>query len=35
MSKTMDLLNWKPPYSSAESMKKTAEHFLENLNKKK
>jgi nucleoside-diphosphate-sugar epimerase len=31
ISKTKELLNWKPPYSSAESMKKTANAFLENL----
>lgn len=35
ISKTMDLLNWKPPYSSTLSMKKTADDFLVNLNKKK
>jgi len=35
ISKTMALLDWKPPYSSTESMKKTADLFLENLNKKK
>jgi UDP-glucose 4-epimerase len=31
ISKTKELLNWQPPYSSAESMKKTANAFLENL----
>jgi len=31
ISKTKELLNWKPPYSSAESIKKTASAFLENL----
>jgi len=35
ISKTRDLLSWKPPYSSAESMKKTADAFVDNLNKKK
>lgn len=35
ISKTVDLLNWKPPYSTAESMKKTADAFLDTLNKKK
>jgi nucleoside-diphosphate-sugar epimerase len=34
ISKTVELLNWKPPYSSAESMKKTADAFLATLNKK-
>jgi UDP-glucose 4-epimerase len=29
ISKTKELLNWIPPYSSAESMKKTANAFLE------
>ena len=33
ISKTKELLGWKPPYSSAECMKKTADAFLENLNK--
>lgn len=28
ISKTKELLNWKPPFSSAESMKKTADAFL-------
>lgn len=28
ISKTKELLNWQPPYSSAESMKKTANSFL-------
>jgi UDP-glucose 4-epimerase len=32
ISKTKELLNWLPPYSSAESMKKTADAFLANLN---
>ena len=31
ISKTKELLNWQPPNSSAESMKKTANAFLENL----
>ncbi|KGJ89902.1 UDP-glucose 4-epimerase family protein [Colwellia psychrerythraea] len=35
ISKTIRLLNWSPPYSSAESMKKTADAFIDNLNKKK
>jgi nucleoside-diphosphate-sugar epimerase len=35
ISKTQELLNWKPPYSSSECMKKTADAFLTNLNKKK
>ncbi len=30
ISKTKELLNWQPPYSTAESMKKTADAFLEN-----
>ncbi len=33
ISKTKELLDWKPPYSSAECMKKTADAFLKNLNK--
>lgn len=33
ISKTKELLNWQPPYSTAECMKKTAKAFLEN-NKK-
>lgn len=33
ISKTKELLNWQPPYSAAECMKKTAKAFLEN-NKK-
>jgi UDP-glucose 4-epimerase len=32
ISKTKELLNWLPPYSSAESMKKTAGAFLATLN---
>jgi nucleoside-diphosphate-sugar epimerase len=32
ISKTKEMLNWLPPYSSAESMKKTADAFLANLN---
>jgi len=32
ISKTKILLGWKPPYSVAESMKKTAEGFLKNSN---
>lgn len=35
ISKTKELLNWQPPYSSAESMKKTANAFLENLSSNK
>jgi len=35
ISKTRDLLSWKPPYFPAESMKKTADAFVDNLNKKK
>jgi UDP-glucose 4-epimerase len=35
ISKTMELLNWEPPYTSDESMKKTADAYLETLNKKK
>ena len=35
ISKTKELLNWQPPYSSAESMKKTANSFLENLSSNK
>lgn len=35
MSKTIDMLNWEPPYSSAESMKKTANAFLESLSSNK
>lgn len=35
ISKTKDILNWQPPYSSAESMKKTANAFLENLSSNK
>jgi UDP-glucose 4-epimerase len=31
ISKTKEMLNWRPPYSSVESMKKTADAFLENL----
>jgi len=31
VSKTKELLNWYPRYSSAESMKKTADAFLESL----
>jgi nucleoside-diphosphate-sugar epimerase len=30
ISKTKELLNWQPPYSSAECIKKTADAFLEN-----
>lgn len=33
ISKTKELLSWQLPYSAAESMKKTANAFLENLNK--
>jgi len=32
ITKTKQLLNWKPRFSSAECMKKTADAFLENLN---
>jgi nucleoside-diphosphate-sugar epimerase len=32
ISKTKEMLNWLPPYSSAESMQKTADAFLANLN---
>jgi nucleoside-diphosphate-sugar epimerase len=35
ISKTKELLNWQSPYSSAESMKKTANAFLENLSSNK
>ena len=28
ISKTKELLNWTPPYSAAECMKKTADAFL-------
>ena len=34
ISKTKDLLNWTPPYSFAECMKKTADAFIDGLNKK-
>lgn len=34
ISKTKELLGWMPPCSVAESMKKTANTFLDNLNKK-
>jgi nucleoside-diphosphate-sugar epimerase len=34
ISKTMSLLNWQPPYSSTQSMKKTTDFFLNNLNKR-
>jgi nucleoside-diphosphate-sugar epimerase len=34
ISKTVELLNWKPPYTAANSMKKTADAFLVTLNKK-
>ena len=30
ISKTKEMLNWQPPYSTAECMKKTADAFLEN-----
>jgi nucleoside-diphosphate-sugar epimerase len=33
ISKTKNTLNWKPPHSSAVCMKKTAEAFIETLNK--
>jgi UDP-glucose 4-epimerase len=32
ISKTKEMLNWQPRYSSTECMKKTANAFLENLN---
>jgi nucleoside-diphosphate-sugar epimerase len=35
ISKTKELLDWKPPYSSAECMKKTANAFLESLSSNK
>jgi len=35
ISKTKDLLDWTPPYSSAECMKKTADAFREKLNVEK
>jgi len=35
ISKTMQLLDWNPPYSSTKSMKKTADAFLKNINQKK
>jgi len=35
ITKTTDLLSWKPPFSSTECMKKTADAYLDNLNKKK
>ena len=35
ISKTKEILNWQPPYSSAESMKKTANAFLESLSSNK
>jgi UDP-glucose 4-epimerase len=34
ISKTKEMLNWHPPYSAAESMKKTADAFLANLSLK-
>lgn len=34
ISKTIELLNWKPPYTTAESLKKTADAFLDTLNNK-
>lgn len=33
ISKTKELLNWKPPYSTAEGMKKTADAFIKNNRK--
>ncbi|MBE8233480.1 MAG: SDR family oxidoreductase [Endozoicomonadaceae bacterium] len=33
ISKTQELLNWTPPYSCAECMKKSADAFLHNLSK--
>jgi UDP-glucose 4-epimerase len=35
ISKTKEMLNWQPPYSSAESMAKTANAFLESLSSNK
>lgn len=35
ISKTKELLEWRPPYSSAECMKTTADAFVNNLTKKK
>lgn len=35
ISKTKELLNWQPPFSSAESMNKTANAFLESLSSNK
>lgn len=35
ISKTKELLNWHPPFSSAKSMKKTAKAFLESLSSTK
>jgi UDP-glucose 4-epimerase len=35
ISKTKEILNWQPPYSSSESMKKTANAFLESLSSNK
>jgi UDP-glucose 4-epimerase len=35
ISKTKELLNWQPPFSSAESMKKTANVFIESLSSTK
>jgi len=35
ISKTMTLLGWTPPYTSAQSMKKTADAFLLNIDRKK
>ena len=34
MSKTTELLNWFPPYTSADCLKKTAELYLENMRNK-
>jgi nucleoside-diphosphate-sugar epimerase len=35
ISKTKELLNWQPPFSGAESMKKTANAFIESLSSNK
>jgi len=35
ISKTTELLAWTPPYTSAQSMKKTADAYLNNINRKK
>jgi hypothetical protein len=35
ITKTKEMLNWKPPYSSAASMKKTANAFINSLHSNK